>query len=108
MFKSLSKFDDWLMTPDEDEINQETIAERIKEYMSSGSSCDPFDWENFSLSIYNANTKQSDEILDWAKNKKYEELGRYIYCLVYEAMEKQAENLAIDDYNAGIIGDDRE
>ena len=102
------KFDDWLTTPPNKEIDEETISDRIKYYMEEGQIWYPFDWSNFTEIIYSANTKEADEIMDWAKNKNYKALGLYLYCMVMEKCEKEAENLAMEDYNAGLIGDDRD
>ena len=108
MSNAWANFDDWLTTEPNEEPDEETISDRIKYYMSEGKECDPYDWANFSETIYSASRKQADEMMDWAKHKNFEALGRYMWCMVQEEMEKCAENMAMDDYNKGLIGDDRE
>ena len=102
-------YDDWLQSPyydDEDPNYDEKISDRVKEYMSEGSLYDPYKWENFSETIYSAKQEEVNSILEYSKNKEFEKLGRAIWCLVLEGMEKEAENKAADDYNNGLIGND--
>lgn len=102
-------YDNWLQAPyydDEDPNYDETISDRTYEYLSEGSLYDPFNWENFSNALCDATETQVYEIMDWAKNKNFEQLGRYIVLMVQDRMEKYAEQTAIEDYNKGLIGND--
>jgi len=111
MSNAWDKFDAWLTTnPDdnEDPYMDEKISDRTREYMTEGSLYDPFNWENFSNVIFDAKQIDVDCILDIAKNKEFLALGRYIYLMVMDEMEKEAENQASEDFNAGLIGNDYE
>ena len=104
-------YDNWLQEsyyPEEDPFMDEKISDRTREYMTEGSLYDPFNWENFSNVINDAPQKHVDCILDIAKNKEFLALGRYIYLMVMDEMEKEAEKQAIEDFNAGLIGNDYE
>ena len=50
--------------------------------------------------------KEKDQIQDYLDNKDFENLGRKIWALNMEYWETWAENAAIEDYNAGLLGND--
>ena len=94
-------YDDWLQEPyydDDDPYKDDVIFERTKDLMTEGALFDPYNWENFSNTIYEAKKEEVECILDWAKNKEFEKLGRAIWCLVHEAMENKASEKANDEY----------
>ena len=104
-------YDEWLQSPyydNEDPNYDDVIFERTKDYMREGELYDPYKWENFSETIYSAKQKEVDSILDWAKNKEFEKLGRAIWCLVHEIMEESAKEQAVRDYDNGKIGNDKD
>jgi hypothetical protein len=48
--------------------------------------------------------KDKEQLQDYLDNKDFENLGRKIWALNMEYWETWAENVAIEDYHAGLIG----
>jgi len=92
-------YDDWLQDPYHDQtFCQDDVNEKVKELTSEGADFDPYDWQNFTNALCNANVKEIGQIFSFSIDKEYEKLGKFIHSLVVTEMEKRAEKQAIEDF----------
>jgi uncharacterized protein YfkK (UPF0435 family) len=79
--------------PYDDQAEHDELAEQVYEYMRPGEKFDPSELGNFAEAIgqdiYNKDLQ--DFIKDCVEKKEWEKLGRKLYMVSYEYMEKCAE-----------------
>ena len=89
----------------EDDNSGDLIEERMAELMKGDYSPDKY--SNFAEAINEAdkeNAKAVEAILQQA-DIDYTALGRKLYCMAYEYMERISENHAQEDYASGYLND---
>jgi hypothetical protein len=86
---------------DDSDLLDERIAELIK------SDYDPTEYAHFAEAISEANKADCESVEDILKQSTidYEALGRKLFCMAYDYMEKFAENHAQEDLSAGFLHD---
>jgi len=89
--------------PEDDD--SDLLAERISELMKSD--YDPTEYAHFAEAISEAKQSDCEAVEDILKQPtiNYEALGRKLFCMAYDYMEKFAENHAQEDLNAGNLHD---
>ena len=84
---------------DDSHLLEERIAELMKEDYN------PENYTNFSEAISEAkdSDREAVELLLQENPINYEALGRKLYCMAFEYMERYAENHAQEDLSAGFL-----
>ena len=98
----MSRHDAYYEPEDDDsDLLDERVAELLK------SDYDPTEYSNFSEGICEANESDREAVEDILKQSTidYEALGRKLFCMAYDYMEKFAENHAQEDLSAGFLHD---
>lgn len=86
--------------PEDDDLG-EFLNERIVELMNT-KDYDPTSVSHLAEAISEASTEDQETIRDFIANGEWEKLGRKLYYMSHEYMEKFAESHAIDEYNQGL------
>jgi hypothetical protein len=89
--------------PEDDD--SDLLDERIADLLNTD--YDPTEYANFAESISEANESDRQAVEDIIKQSTidYEALGRKLFCMAYDYMEKFAENHAQEDLSAGFLHD---
>ena len=89
--------------PEDDD--SDLLDERIADLLNTD--YDPTEYHNFAESISEANESDRQAVEDIIKQSTidYEALGRKLFCMAYDYMEKFAENHAQEDLSAGFLHD---
>ena len=89
----------------EDDDSGDLIADRISDLMKEDYS--PENYSNFSEAIAEAEIpdREAIEMILQQSPINYEALGRKLYFIAFEYMEKLAEEHAQEDYAAGYLND---
>lgn len=98
----MSRHDAYYEPEDDDsDLLDDRVAELLKE------DYDPTEYTNFSEGICEANDADRQAVEDILKQPTidYEALGRKLFCMAYDYMEKFAENHAQEDLSAGFLHD---
>jgi hypothetical protein len=99
-----TSFDSWLTTDTESERYanaEDAIEERVKELVNHNSDYDHTLFENFSQDVYSATIEQADSIQEYLRNKDFEKLGRFLWCLSVSMREELAKTQAQRDFEDG-------
>jgi hypothetical protein len=99
-----TSFDSWLTTDTEAEHYanaEDAIEERVKELVNHNSDYDHTLFENFSEDIYSATIEQANSIEEYLRNKEFEKLGRFLWCLSVTSREEHAKIQAQRDFEDG-------
>ena len=94
---------DWYYEPEDDD--SDLLSERVVELMKSDYS--PNQYDHFAEAISEA-TKSDREAVETILQQhpiNYEALGRKLFGMAYDYMEKFAENHAQEDLSAGYLND---
>jgi hypothetical protein len=89
--------------PEDDD--SDLLDERISELMKAD--YDPTEYAHFAEAISEASKSDCESVEDILKQStiNYEALGRKLFCMAYDYMEKFAENHAQEDLSAGFLHD---
>jgi hypothetical protein len=89
--------------PEDDD--SDLLDERVAELLNSD--YDPTEYSNFAEGISEAKESDRQAVEDIIKQSTidYEALGRKLFCMAYDYMEKFAENHAQEDLSAGFLND---
>ena len=107
MFTGTS-FDSWLTTDTKAEsyaAAEDRIDERVKELTNHDSDYDHTLFENFSEDIYSATIEQANSIEEYLRNKDFEKLGRFLWCLSVTNREEKAKIQANNEFENGDLDD---
>ena len=96
----MNRADAYYEPEDEDDLD-EFLCERITELLNS-KDYDPSDVSHMAEAISEANAEDQESIRDFIANAQWENLGRKLYYMSHEYMEKFAESHAIDQFNSGL------
>lgn len=88
----------------EDDDSGDFIDERTFELLKT-EDYDPALVHHLAEAISEAGELDQASIIDFVNQSNWEALGRKLYYISYEYMEKLAESHAIDDYNSGLLHD---
>ena len=97
-------YDSWLTTDTDAEhaaSGEDKIEERVKELVYHNSDYDHTLFENFSEDIYSATIEQANSIEEYLRNKEFEKLGRFLWCLSVTSREEHAKIQAQRDFEDG-------
>ena len=89
--------------PEDDD--SDLLDERIADLLNTD--YDPTEYHNFAEGISEASESDRQAVEDIIKQSTidYEALGRKMFCMAYDYMEKFAENHAQEDLSAGFLHD---
>ena len=96
----MSRHDAYYEPEDDDsDLLDERVAELLKEDYN------PSDYQNFAEAVSEAEDNDRKAVEDILKQPTidYEALGRKLYCMAFEYMERYAENHAQEDLSAGFL-----
>ena len=99
-----TSFDSWLTTDTESERYanaEDRINERVKELCNHDSDYDHTLFENFSEDIYSASVEEANSIEEYLRNKDFEKLGRFLWCLSVTSREVKAKIQANNEFENG-------
>jgi hypothetical protein len=88
----------------EDDDSGDFIDQRTAELLNT-KDYDPALIHHLAEAISEAGELEQATIIDFVNQGNWENLGRKLYYISHEYMEKMAENHAIDDYNSGLLHD---
>ena len=88
----------------EDDDQGDFIDQRTAELLNT-KDFDPALVHHLAEAISEANSDDQATIIDFVNQGNWEALGRKLYYISHEYMEKMAEAHAIDDYNSGLLHD---
>ena len=95
-------YDSWLEAPYQERYAEEDkIDERVEELMSEDYNPNTFD--NFIESISEADKTDIETIEDYLEKGEFEKLGRKLWSICYDRMEKQATDHAVENLNSGYL-----
>jgi hypothetical protein len=88
----------------ENDNSEDFIDERTYELLKTDD-YNPSLIQHLAEAISEANELDQASIIDFINQSNWESLGRKLYYISYEYMEKHAEANAIDNYNSGLLHD---
>ncbi len=95
-------YDSWLEQPYQDQYDEdEKIDCRVEELMKEDYK--PTDFNNFAESISEASKEDVETVEDYLEKGEFEKLGRKLWSICYERMERQATNHAVENLNSGYL-----
>lgn len=95
-----SKFDSWLTAAPDNTDEEEYIDARVWELLKT-KEYDPTDISHMSEAISEADEATQQTIRDFIEQDKWHELGRKLFCISYEYMEKFATSEAEHEIQQG-------
>lgn len=95
-----SKYDAWLTNAPDSSDEDEYIDNRVCELLNTDE-YDPTDVSHMSEAISEANEADQQTIRDFIEQDKWQELGRKLFCMSYEYMEKFATSQAESEIQQG-------
>ena len=104
MMSTGTSFDSWLTTDTKAEsyaAAEDRIDERVKELCNHDSDYDHTLFENFSEDIYSATIEEANSIEEYLRNKDFEKLGRFLWCLSVTSREEKAKIQVNNDFENG-------
>jgi len=99
-----TSFDSWLTTDTQAERHaaaEDIIDERVKYLVNHVDDYDHTLFENFSEDLYSATIEQANSIEEYLRNKDFEKLGRFLWCLSVTSREEHAKIQAQRDFEDG-------
>lgn len=95
-------YDSWLEQPYQDKCNEDdAIDARVEELMDED--YNPNNFDNFIESISEADKTDIETIEDYLEKGEFEKLGRKLWSICYDRMEKQATDHAVENLNSGYL-----
>lgn len=88
----------------EDDDSGDFIDSRTQELLNTDD-YDPALVHHLAEAISEASAEDQETIKDFINKSEWENLGRKLYYISHEYMEKFAESHAIDEYNSGLLHD---
>ena len=88
----------------EDDDSGDFIDSRTQELLNTDD-YDPALVHHLAEAISEASAEDQETIKDFIAKSEWENLGRKLYYMSHEYMEKFAESHAIDEYNSGLLHD---
>jgi hypothetical protein len=95
-----SKYDAWLTNAPDSSDEDEYIDNRVYELLKE-EDYDPTDVAHMAEAISEADEATQQTIRDFIEQDKWQELGRKLFCLSYEYMEKFATSQAQHEIQQG-------
>jgi hypothetical protein len=108
MMSTGTSFDSWLTTDTEAEryaAGEDQINEHVQYLMNHDDDYNHTLFENFIEDLNSASLEQANTIEEYLRNKEFEKLGRFVYCLSLESREEHAKIQAQLDFDNGELDD---